>query len=190
MKTIPLIKTLLAAALLLSASAAYAQDSQPTLADTIAFITDKLNNPPGVVFYTEKDIKREIYAMKVDWFNGGILCVHASERRTVAGSQPEGRITRYQMPLGTLSSDVTVIPSPSIEENSPVAYGVVIASAPPAPGAAQSPGSIVVQEGNTDAQTEKKITLWFKSEDTAKRIAEAFHHAIALSGGKKELFGN
>ncbi len=190
MKTIPLIKSLLAAALLLSATAAYAEDSPATtLADTITFITDKLNNPPGVVFYTEKDTKREIYGMKVDWFNGGILCVLASERRTVKGSQPEGRITRYQMPLSTLSSDVTVIHSSSLDENSPVAYGVVISSAPPAPGAL-SQGSIVVQEGNADARTEKKITLWFKSEDTAKRVAEAFQHAITLSGGKKELFGN
>jgi hypothetical protein len=190
MKHMNLMKSLFAAVLLLpSLAGAQTTDAQPTLPETITYITDKLKDLPPAVFYTDKDTKHEIYGMKVDWFNGGILCVVASRRRTAPGNAAEESNLRYQLPLASLSVDVTVIHSPPMEESFPVAYGVVISSALPAPGTT-SPGTIVVQEGNADAHSDKKITLWFRSEDTAKRVAEALHHAIELSGGKKELFGN
>ena len=190
MKTISLMKSLLCAALFLPMiAAAQVADTQPTLPATITYITDKLKDLPRVAFLTEKSTSREIYGMKVDWFNGGILCVVANDHRTAKGGAPEERVLRYQMPLNSLSTTVTVVTSPAIEESSPVAYGVVISTALPAEGAVPQ-GTIVVQEGNEDAHSDKKITLWFKSEDTAKRVADALHHAIELSGGKKELFGN
>ena len=135
MKTIPLITSLLAAGFFLPV-AALAADPQPTLAETITFITDKFKDLPGAVFQTEKDAKREIYGMKVDWFNAGTLCVLVSRRSTGQGGPAEEDIMRYQLPLASLSTDVEVVPSPSTGTSLPAAYGVVISSAPPAQGTA------------------------------------------------------
>lgn len=183
MKHLRLKSTFLA--FLFTATAALAAD--PTLPETITYITDKLNNLPPASWHGEGG-RYDMCGMKVEWFTNGTLSIVATRHRPGVGGQPEEEAMRYQLPLSTLSTEVTIVPAGSAAVGAaPEAFGIVLCSATDA----NTPqGTIYVQEDGGMMRISKKVTLWFKSQDTAQHVAQAFAHAIELSGGKKDPFGN
>lgn len=162
-----------------------ADESKPTLQETIAYISDKLAHLPPASLRTANAERLEIDGAKVEWFNGGILCITVHQRRWENLQSPPVSLERhYQLPLASLSVDVPLTESPAV--HSKKAFGIVLSGAQ---STTPAQGPIFVQDGNGMMRSRNKITLWFRDEDTATRLASAFRRAIELSGGKKELFG-
>jgi len=184
MKKMRVLKSVAAAIALVclvsgSSNRIVAQQSEPSLNETVEWITTKVNAEGSFPF--RGAVGRGTDTEKVVGFSACTLRaeLHRENR------DPEGLSTLrwdIEYPLKELSPDVKV------KRGDGFYYIGVNATARP---------SINVRIRSTPSYTSprdetKKVSNYgfgyFNTEDTAQRVAKALSHAITLCGGKKELF--